>query len=133
MTFESILFLESFILSLKYLVPTSKWRFDLDIWEVIFFSCARGNRIFFLVYLGIVQICPVYHSLDKRVWFTINCYQRQTHSVPHMDFLLYIPSLILSHLEISGIDLPKLIPSISMEIAIISFVLINSIFTCTSP
>ena len=39
-----------------------------------------GGRIFpgpeefvysFLVYFGIVQIWPMYHSLDKRVWFTI--------------------------------------------------------------
>ena len=46
-------------------------------------SCARclGGRVFFpvpeeivysfLVYFGIIQIWPMYYSLDKRIWFTI--------------------------------------------------------------
>ena len=66
-------------LCLKYLVQSSKWRFELGIWEVIFF----GLRLSFYL------------------------------SVPDMDF---IPSLILFHLELSRIELPKLTSSILMEI-----------------
>ena len=35
------------------------------------FSCSRGTVYSFLVYFGIVQIWPMYHSLDKRDWFFI--------------------------------------------------------------
>ena len=35
------------------------------------FLFQRKSFNFFLVYFGIVQIWPMYHSLDKRVWFTI--------------------------------------------------------------
>ena len=42
---------------------------------------------------------------------------------PEMDFFA-IPSLILSHLELQRMQLPKLTPSILMEIVIISFALV---------
>ena len=36
------------------------------------FFCPRGTRLFlFLVYFGIVQIWPMYHTLDERVLFMI--------------------------------------------------------------
>ena len=57
---------------LKYLVQSSKSRVELSVLEVV------GSRIFLeeieyscLVYLGIVQIWPMYHSLDKKVWLKI--------------------------------------------------------------
>ena len=47
----------------------------------------------FLVYLGILQISPMYHRLYQRVWFTIIfslfTSQRESHSVPAMNFFIY--------------------------------------------
>ena len=67
-------------LCLKYLVQSSKWRFQLGIWEAAFF----GLRLSFYLW------------------------------VPDMDFFA-IASLILSHLELSRMELPNLISSILME------------------
>ena len=71
--FESILFLDSLVVSLylKYLVQSSKWRVELGVWEVVFFPVPEEIVYIFLVYLRIVQIWSMHHSLDKRVWFTI--------------------------------------------------------------
>ena len=73
----------------------------LGIWKVVFFPVPEE----------IVYSFSVHYFLDKRVWFIII-------------FLLLssrygffaIPSLILSHLELSRIELPKLTSSILMEI-----------------
>ena len=64
MTFESIIYLESLIVSLclKYLAQSSKWRVELGIWEVVFFPVPEKIVYSFLVY----------YFLNKRVWFTIN-------------------------------------------------------------
>ena len=75
-TFEFISFLESLIecSCLKYLVHPSKWRTELDTWEAILFSVPEeivySSNFHFNIF-GIVYIWPMYHSLDKRVWFTI--------------------------------------------------------------
>ena len=64
-TFESILFLESLIVSLclKYLVQSSKWRFELGIWEVVFF----GLRLSF--YLSVPDIdFLLYLHLFCSIW-----------------------------------------------------------------
>ena len=58
-------------LSLKYLIQSSKWRDELDVWEVVFFSVPEEFIYSFLVYFGIVSIWPLYHSFDKRFWFKI--------------------------------------------------------------
>ena len=50
--------------------------------------------------------------------------QRESHSVPDIDFFA-IPSLILSHLELSRIELPKLTSSILMGIVTIQVVLVD--------
>ena len=56
-------------------IPLSKWRVELDFWEVIYFTVPEEIVYSFLVYIGIVQIGPMYHSLDYdfdlRAWFTI--------------------------------------------------------------
>ena len=72
-TFESTLFLESLTVSLciKYLVQSSKWRAELGVWEVVFFHVPEEIIYSFLIHFGIVQIWPMYHSLDKRAWFAI--------------------------------------------------------------
>ena len=54
----------------------------------------------------------MYHSLGKRIWFTIIFLPlKESHSVPDMGFFI-IPSLILFQLELSGIELPKLTPEL---------------------
>ena len=68
-----MLFLDSLIVSLclKYLVQSSKWRVELRVWEVAFFPVPEEVIYSLLVYFGIVQICPMYGNLDKKVWFAI--------------------------------------------------------------
>ena len=59
--------------------------------------------------------------------------QRESLSVPDMDSFA-LPLLILSHLELSRIDLAKLISSILMKI--VTFLLswlMDSTFICTTP
>ena len=53
--------------------------------------------------------------------------QRESHSVPDMDFFA-IPSLILSHLELLIIELPKLTSSILMEIETVPVVLVDQFY-----
>ena len=86
----------------------------------------------FLVYFEILQIWPMHHSLDKRVWLTITPF-KESHSDLDVDCFA-MSSFILFHLELSRIELPKLTPSILMEIFVISFVLVDQFFfLCTSP
>ena len=80
------------------------------------FSYSRGNGIFFLVYYGIVQIWPMYHNLDKRVWFTIIfLYFKKSLALFHIWILCNTFSYFLPS-ELSRIEVPKLSPSILMEI-----------------
>ena len=53
--------------------------------------------------------------------------QRESHSVPDMDFFA-IASFILSYLEVSRINLPKLTSSVLMEVVIIPFVLVDEFY-----
>ena len=70
----------------------------------------------------------MYQSLDKRIWFTvIFSPPKESHYVPDMDFF-GIPSPFSFHLELLRIELPKLTPSILMEIVIILFVLLGQFF-----
>ena len=50
--------------------------------------------------------------------------QIESHSLPDMGFYCY-PSILLSHLELSRIDLPKLTSSILMEIVTIPVALVD--------
>ena len=58
-------------LCLKYLIQFSKWWVELGVWTVVFFPFPEESVYSFLVYFGIVQVWPMYQSLDKKVWFTI--------------------------------------------------------------
>ena len=49
---------------------------------------------------------------------------RESHYVPDMD-ILAIPSLILSHMELSRMELPKLTSSILIKLLTISVVLVE--------
>ena len=53
--------------------------------------------------------------------------QRESHSVPDMNSFA-TPSLILSHLELSRIELPKLTSSILMEVVTIQVGLVNQFY-----
>ena len=53
--------------------------------------------------------------------------QRESRSVPDMDAFA-IPSLILPHLELSRVELPKLTSSILMEIVTIPVALVNQFY-----
>ena len=52
--------------------------------------------------------------------------QRESHSLPDMVFCW--PSIILSHLELSRVDLPKLTSSILMDIVTIPVVLVDEFY-----
>ena len=99
----------------KYLVQSSKWRVEIGVWEVVFFPVPEEIVNYFLVYFEIVQISSMYHSLNKRVWFTIIFLSRKESLTLFQIWFFTIPSLILFHLELSRIELPKLNPSILME------------------
>ena len=96
---------------------------------LIFLPVSEEIVYYFLVYFGIVQIWNICHSLDKRVLVIDYVFtsQRESHSVPDLDFFA-IPSFIWPDLELSRIELPKLTPSILMEIEIISSVLIDQFY-----
>ena len=93
-TYESILFLESLIVSLclKYLVRSSKWRVELGICEVVYFPVPEENVYSFMVY----------YFLDKRVWFTIFFLPLSS----GFGFFA-ISSLTLSNLQLLRVELPK--------------------------
>ena len=88
-------------LCLKYLVQSSKWRVELGIWKVAFFPVQEEIVYSFLMYC----------FLDKRVWFRIIFLPL----ISRYEFFT-IPSLILSHLELSRIELRMLTSSILMKI-----------------
>ena len=70
----------------------------------------------------------MYHSLEKTIWFTIIFLPlKKSHSVPDMDFFA-ITSLILSHLELLRIELPKLTSSILIEILPIQVALVDQFY-----
>ena len=81
------------------------------------FPCSRGNRTFFFsIFWNSTNLAYVTDfGLEGLVYDYLFTFQRESHSVPYMDFFT-IPSLILSHLELSRIELPKLTPSILMKI-----------------
>ena len=58
----------------------------------------------------------MYHSLDKKIWFTIIFLSlKESLALFQIWIFVIIPSLILSQFELSRIELPKLTLSILME------------------
>ena len=115
MTFESILFLYSLIvfLCLKHLVCLSKPRAELGVWEIVFFSVPKEIVYSFFNFLFDIfwnSINLAYISQlgdDDLVYDYLFISQGESHSVQEMDFFTIL-SLILTHLELSRIELPKL-------------------------
>ena len=96
------------------------------------FSCSRGDCIFFFQfpfwYFGIVRIWPMYHSLEMRIWFLIIFLHLKKSLTLFQMWVFGQPSIILSHMELSRIDLPKLTSSIFMEIVTIPVVLVDEFY-----
>ena len=133
-TFEFTLFLYSLIARLcqKYLVHLSKWRNQLGVWEVFFLPGPEEILYFFNILFDIFwnstnSACVSKLGEKGLVYDYLFTSQRESHSVPDMDFLA-IPSLILSHLELSRRELPKLTSSILMEIVTIPVVLVDQFY-----
>ena len=83
----------------------------------------------FLVYFVIVQTWSIYHSLDKKVWLLIMFLPlKESLTLFNIWISFAIPSLFLSDLELSRIELPTLTPSTLMEILIISFVVFDQFY-----
>ena len=117
-------------LCLKYLVCPSKWRVELGVWEVVSFP-VPGEIVysffnfFFDIFWDTINL--LYVSLlgeEDLVYDYLFTSQRESHSVLDMDFFS-MSSLILFHLELSRIELPKLTSSILMEIVTIRVVLVD--------
>ena len=135
MTFESILFLYSLIvcLCLKYLVRPSKWKVELGVWEVAFFPVPEKIVYSFFnlpfdIFWNSINLAYVSQLGEEDfIYSYLFTSERESHFVPDMDFFA-IPSLILSHLELSKIELLKLTSSILMETVTIPVVLVDQFY-----
>ena len=137
-TFESILFLDNLIeclwLTMNPLQMKSWARclrgcaFFPFHWKSYIFS------IFFLIYFGTVYVWPMYHSLDKKIWFKI-IFLRITESVTLFQMsIFYYTYTYFAQIGVLEDRLPKLTPSILMEIYDHSFCPCWSIvFSYSSP
>ena len=131
-TFEFILFLYSLIVRLcqKYLVYPSKSRNQLGVWQVVFFPDPEEILYFFNILFDIFwdstnSACVSKLGEKGLVYKYLFTSQRESHSVSDMDFLAMF---VLSHLELSRIELPKLTSSILMEIVTILVVLVDQFY-----
>ena len=94
-------------LYLKYLVRPSKWRVEIAVSGSLYFFLFQRKlyilfSISFLIYIGKVQIWPMYHSLEKMIWFTIIFLPlKQSLTLFQIWIFFAIPSLILSHLDLA--------------------------------
>ena len=115
MTWEPILFLDTSImrLCLKYLDHPSKWRFELGVWEVVFFPvpdeiiCSFFNFLFDIFWNSINLAYVTQLGEEDLVYDYPFTSQRESRTVLNMDSFA-VPSFILSHLDLLRIELPKL-------------------------
>ena len=70
----------------------------------------------------------MYHSLETRIWFLIIFLPLKESLNLFQTCVFCWPSIILSHLELLRIDLPKLTSSILMEIVTIPVVLVDEFY-----
>ena len=91
------------------------------------FSCSRKLYILFpisfLIFWNSINL-PMYHSLETRIWFRIIFLPVKKSLALFQIWVFCQPSIILSNLELSRINLPKL-TSILMEIVTIPVVLVD--------
>ena len=83
--------------------------------------------ISFLIFWNSINL-PMYHSLETRIWFRIIFLPVKKSLALFQIWVFCQPSIILSHLELSRIDLPKLTSSILMEIVTIPVVLVDEFY-----
>ena len=118
----------------KYLVHLSKWRVQLGFWEAVFFPvpeevvCSFFNIVFDIFWAKYkFGLCIKTWRREfgfLRLSFTS---QGESHSVPDRIFFATL-LLILSHFELSRIELPKLTSSILMEIVTIIVALVDQFY-----
>ena len=70
----------------------------------------------------------MYHSLETSIWFLIIFLPLKKSLTLFQIWVFCLPSIILSHLELLRIYLPKLTSSILMEIVTISVVLVDKFY-----
>ena len=70
----------------------------------------------------------MYHSLETRIWFLIIFLPLKESLTLFQTWVFCWPSIILSHLELSRIDLPKLTSSLVMEIVTIPVALADEFY-----
>ena len=120
-------------LCLKYLVRPSKWSVELGVWEVVFFPVPEKivysfPNFPFDIFWNSTNLAYVSQLGEEDfVYNYLFTSERESHFVPDMDFFA-IPSLILSHLELSKIELLKLTSSILMETVTIPVVLVDQFY-----
>ena len=118
---------------LKYIVHPSKWRVELGLWEVIFSPVPEEIvysffNFLFDIFCNSLNLAYVLQLGSEYLIFNhLFTPQRESHSIPDMgSFAMSL--LMLSHLELSRIELPKLTPSILMEIATIPVALVDQFY-----
>ena len=118
-------------LCLKYIVRPFIWRAELGVWEVVLFP-VPGKIVYsffnflFDIFWNSINLAYVSRlGEEDLVYNYFFASQRESHSVPDMDFFAIL-SLILSHLDLSRIELPKLTSSILTKI--MTIVLIDQFY-----
>ena len=61
----------------------------MQCWEVEFFVALSRKfnvlfSILFQIHFAIVHFCPIYHSFDQGIWFTVLFLEKELHSVPNI-------------------------------------------------
>ena len=110
------------------LIPIDSWARGLG---SRIFSCFSRNHILFFVIFWNSTNLAMYHSLNKRVWFAIIFYLSKRFPICFrygFSFYCYTLTYFVILMELSRIELPKLTPSILMEMLIILFLLVDQFY-----
>ena len=113
------------------LIPIDSWARGLG---SRIFSCFSRNHILFFVIFWNSTNLAMYHSLNKRVWFAIIFYLSKRFSICFrygFSFYCYTLTYFVILMKLSRIELPKLTPSILMEMLIILFLLVDQFYFYT--
>ena len=113
------------------LIPIDSWARGLG---SRIFSCFSRNHILFFVIFWNSTNLAMYHCLNKRVWFAIIFYLSKRFSICFrygFSFYCYTLTYFVILMKLSRIELPKLTPSILMEMLIILFLLVDRFYFYT--
>ena len=123
----------------KITSPPSKWKVELGVWEVVSFLVPEEIvysffNFLFDIFWNSINLVFVSHLGEKDLVYDYLPPLKESLTLFQYGFFFAIHWLILSHLELSRIELPKLTSRVLMEIAIILVAwLINSLFIWTRP